>query len=201
MFKTVSSPSEGLYKEKGSRFISYLYPVKDEEEIRQLMVRIRKEHHSARHHCYAWRIGTEVLNSRSSDDGEPSGTAGKPILGQITANDLTNVLVIVVRYFGGILLGTGGLVQAYRSASADAIEKNTLIPFEPEYHMEVTCGYVQLNQVYQIIHARGLLVIQSKQDEKCFLRLVAGKATMEEAACDLRKIYGVTTSFPMLING
>jgi uncharacterized YigZ family protein len=199
--KTVSSPSEGLYKEKGSRFISYLYPVKDEEEIRQLLVRIRKEHHSARHHCYAWRLGTEVLSSRSSDDGEPSGTAGKPILGQITANDLTNVLVIVVRYFGGILLGTGGLVQAYRSAAADAIEKSTLIPFEPVYHMEVTCSYVQLNQVYQIIHARGLQVMESKSDEKCFLRMSAGKATMEEASCDLRKIYGVTTSVPMLING
>ncbi|HNX79485.1 MAG TPA: YigZ family protein [Prolixibacteraceae bacterium] len=190
-----------MYKEKGSRFICYLYPVKDEEEIRLLLVRVKKEHHSARHHCYAWRLGTETLSSRSSDDGEPSGTAGKPILGQITANDLTNVLIVVVRYFGGILLGTGGLVQAYRSAAADAIEKSELIAIEPEYSLEVICRYEHLNQVYQIIHALGIRVMESYLEGQCRLVIAAGKTSIEPAAQQMEKIYGVKTGIPVLING
>ncbi len=199
--KTVSSLSEGLYKEKGSRFISYLYPVKDEEEIRQLLVLIRKEHHSARHHCYAWRLGSEEFRTRSSDDGEPSSTAGKPILGQITSNELTNVLLIVVRYFGGVLLGTSGLIQAYRYAAADAIEKSRMISFDPEYRFEVECGYSQLNQVYQIMHSQQLRMVESQLAGHCILIFAGNKPATTEAVTMMGGLHGVKAGSPVLING
>ncbi|HOI47993.1 MAG TPA: YigZ family protein, partial [Prolixibacteraceae bacterium] len=125
-YKTVSAPSEGLFKDKGSRFISYLYPVTTEEEIKEIIQQVKKAHHSARHHCYAWRLGRENIRFRANDDGEPSSTAGKPILGQLTSFELTNVLLVVVRYFGGTLLGTSGLINAYREAASEAI-RNALV--------------------------------------------------------------------------
>lgn len=120
-YKTVASWSEGVFKDKGSKFIAYLYPVKSEEQIKEILKAIKAEHYSARHHCYAYRLGWEKKVFRSSDDGEPSGTAGKPILGQIVSADLTDVLIVVVRYFGGILLGSSGLINAYRLAAENAI--------------------------------------------------------------------------------
>ncbi len=122
-YKTLESPAEGTYREKGSRFLAFGFPVQNEEEIRNILASLRKKYHDARHHCYAYRLGTTGEAYRVNDDGEPSGTAGKPILGQLLSNNLTHVLVVVVRYFGGTLLGTGGLITAYRSATADMICK------------------------------------------------------------------------------
>ena len=118
LYKTIKHPSEGLYKEKGSKFLAFAYPVSSEEDIGRIITDLRKQYHDARHHCYAWRLGPEKDRFRVNDDGEPSGSAGKPIFGQIRSMDLSDVLVVVVRYFGGTLLGVGGLIRAYRAAVA-----------------------------------------------------------------------------------
>jgi len=120
-FLTIQKNCEGLYKEKGSKFISYAFPVSNESEIKKIISGLKKEHHSARHWCYAYRLGADKKIFRANDDGEPSGTAGKPILNQLISADLTDALIVVVRYFGGTLLGTSGLITAYKSAAADAL--------------------------------------------------------------------------------
>jgi len=119
-YKTILSPSQGIYKEKGSRFVAYAIPVSSQDEIKPLIDKIKKEHHEARHHCYAYMIGHERIIWRMNDDGEPSGTAGRPILGQINSYGLTNLIIVVCRYFGGTLLGVSGLINAYRSSAASA---------------------------------------------------------------------------------
>lgn len=150
-YKTISSTAEGLYKEKGSRFISMAFPVTSIEEIKPVLERLRKEHHSARHHCYAWILGADKLNFRSNDDGEPSGTAGKPILGQINSAGLTDLLIVVIRYFGGTLLGVSGLIQAYKSAAADAIRNSEIVEKYVQEHYVITFPYSSLNDVMKIL--------------------------------------------------
>ena len=126
-FLTIQKSSEGLYKEKGSKFIGYAFPVTNELEIKKIITSLKKEHHGARHWCYAYRLGFEKKVFRANDDGEPSGTAGKPILNQLITADLTDILIVVVRYFGGTLLGTSGLITAYKSAAADALSQAEII--------------------------------------------------------------------------
>ena len=120
-YRSIAAPSEGLFKDNGSRFIARAYPVEAEEQIKDIVAAIRKEYHDARHHCYAWRLGHDGASWRANDDGEPSGSAGRPILGQIDSAGLSDVLVVVVRYFGGIKLGIPGLIRAYKSSTADAL--------------------------------------------------------------------------------
>ncbi len=126
-YRTIAGPAEGLFKDRGSRFLAFAFPVTTEDEIKIHLERLRKEHFGANHHCYAWRLGADKQRFRANDDGEPSGTAGRPILGQLQSFDLTNVVVIVVRYFGGTLLGAGGLVQAYKQSAAEALNAATII--------------------------------------------------------------------------
>ena len=145
-YKTIEKPSEGLFKDKGSKFISLAFPVNSEEEIKEIVQSIKKEHHSARHHCYAWRLGADQLHFRANDDGEPSSTAGKPILGQIQSFDLTNILIVVVRYFGGTLLGVSGLINAYRSAALDAINQAEIVEKLVEKWLLVDFDYGAMNE-------------------------------------------------------
>ncbi len=179
-WKTVQSPAEGQYKEKGSRFLAYLFPVSDENEIRSVVASVRKEHHSARHHCYAWRLGTENITAKAVDDGEPSSTAGKPILSQLANNGLTNVLLIVVRYFGGTLLGTSGLIRAYREASADAIRNATieirtrLTGFIAEF------PYSSLNTVMQILKNENIEYSTPRMDESCQINFAVPVSKADE---------------------
>ena len=126
-FLTIQKKSEGIYKEKGSKFIAYAYPIKTEEEVRPLLKSLKKEYYDARHHCYAFVLGKDKKRFRAADDGEPSNSAGAPILGQIRSLDLTNVLVVVVRYFGGTKLGVPGLITAYREAAKDALNQSTIV--------------------------------------------------------------------------
>ncbi|MEI8136135.1 MAG: YigZ family protein [Bacteroidota bacterium] len=141
-YLTVKTKSEALFKERGSKFLTFIFPVKSEEEIKNHLTVLKKEHPNANHHCYAWRLGADKLAFRANDDGEPSNTAGKPILGQIQASDLTNVLIVVVRYFGGTLLGVGGLISAYKAAAANLIsgaeilEKFILFEYKVEFNEE-----------------------------------------------------------------
>jgi len=137
---TITKPAQGIYRDKGSKFHSYAYPVQSEAEIKEKLQELKKEHPSARHHCYAWRLGVDGAAYRANDDGEPSGTAGKPILNQLQSSQLTNVLIVVVRYFGGTLLGVTGLIQAYKLAAADAIINSDIaekfVLFEYALHFE-----------------------------------------------------------------
>jgi uncharacterized YigZ family protein len=150
-YLTIKSSSEGIYKEKGSRFIAYARTVTDTEEIRQIIDKIRKEHHEARHHCFAYMIGRDRNIWRVFDDGEPSGTAGRPILGQINSSGLTNILIVVSRYFGGTLLGVSGLINAYRSAAASAIENAEIVECTVKYYYEITYPYISMNDVMKIL--------------------------------------------------
>ncbi|MEI6816213.1 MAG: YigZ family protein [Bacteroidota bacterium] len=190
-FKTISTPSEGLYKEKGSKFIGYAYPVKSEAEVKDLVAKLKKEHHSARHHCYAFRLLPDKSVFRSNDDGEPSGTAGKPILGQILSNDLTNVLVVVVRYFGGTLLGVSGLIKAYKTAAAEAIANAEIITKTIDVRYEITCSYIQLNDVMRIIKQENIQVISQQSSENSVLIIELRKSMEERSVALFRKLDGI----------
>ncbi|MCU0455151.1 MAG: YigZ family protein [Bacteroidales bacterium] len=150
-YRTIRKASSGLYKEKGSRFAAAAHPVSDESHVKQLIEEVRREHHEARHHCYAYVLGTGEGRWRANDDGEPSGTAGRPILGQIRSAGLTNVLVIVSRYFGGTLLGVSGLINAYRTAARSALDNAEIIEETVQESHELRFPYAALNDVMKII--------------------------------------------------
>lgn len=193
-YRTITAPSEGLYKEKGSRFLSFIFPVTHEDEIREILRSIKKEHHNARHHCYAWRLGTEEIRFRANDDGEPSSTAGKPILGQLVSHDLTQVLLVVVRYFGGILLGTNGLINAYREAAADAISKANAEIRLVEEALRIGCSYQELNAVIQIIKNENLNQTSIDMTERCTICISVRKSAVEKTKAMFKSIYGVTVT-------
>lgn len=150
-YKTIDYEAKGLFKAKGSRFIAHAIPVSSQEEIKKRLEELRKEYHDARHHCYAWVLSPDRQAWRVNDDGEPSGTAGKPILGQINSRELTNILVVVIRYFGGTLLGVSGLINAYRTAAAEALENATV----SERHLTecwlITFPYEAMNDVMKVL--------------------------------------------------
>ncbi len=150
-YLTIKSFSQGLYKEKGSRFIALAYPVTTQEEIKSILENLRKEHHSARHHCFAWMLGQSRQTYRVNDDREPSGSAGKPILGQINSFQVTNVLIVVVRYFGGKLLGVSGLINAYGSAAESALKNSEITELYIRDYYELIFPYSAINDVMKII--------------------------------------------------
>lgn len=150
-FKTIEGESHGLFKDRGSRFIAIAIPVTSQEEIKTRLAELRKEYHDARHHCFAWVLGPDGQTWRVSDDGEPSGTAGKPILAQINARELTNIMIVVIRYFGGTLLGVGGLINAYRNAAADALGTATVVEKHLMEKWTVTFPYESMNDVMKVL--------------------------------------------------
>lgn len=168
---TILKPSKGLYKQRGSKFISFAYPVCNEDEINENIRNIRKEHHTARHHCFAWKLEGEEGRFRTYDAGEPSGTAGRPILGQILAKDISDVLVVVVRYFGGILLGTGGLINAYKTAAAEALQSAEII--EKYYYddFSVSFNYADMNSLMKIINELKGEVSDQQYTSKCTMKV------------------------------
>lgn len=161
-FFSISSPSEGLFKDNGSRFIALAYPVETEEEIKGIMDSLKKEYHDARHHCYAYRLGLDGTKFRANDDGEPSGSAGRQILGQLDSAGLSDVLVVVVRYFGGIKLGIPGLIRAYRTSTADALSKAEVVEKIAGKNYRLTFDYLAMNDVMKVL--KDLNIPQSNQD-------------------------------------
>jgi uncharacterized YigZ family protein len=174
-FKTITSEGKGLFKEKGSKFISYAYYVENEDEIKNKLDFLRKKYHDARHHCYAWRLGADMRNFRANDDGEPSNSAGKPILGQIESKNLSNVLVVVIRYFGGTLLGVGGLIQAYKKSAKAALE-DTKIKTQyvlRNYHIEFP--YEQMNIVMKVLKDLKVEPFDQSFELNCSLKVKVEK--------------------------
>ncbi|MCD4745492.1 MAG: YigZ family protein [Bacteroidales bacterium] len=155
-YKTISNTSVGLFKDRGSKFIALAIPVNNENEIIEQLDKLKKEYHNARHHCYAYRLGFDKSVYRINDDGEPSGTAGKPIFGQIRSKDLTNILIVVIRYFGGVKLGVGGLINAYKTASKEAIEKSAIITKTVNDIYEIIFDYSKMNEVMKILKEENL---------------------------------------------
>jgi uncharacterized YigZ family protein len=194
-FKTIASPAEGIYKDKGSKFIAYIYPVNSEVEIKNIIAGLKKEHHAARHHCYAYRLLPDKSIYRANDDGEPNGTAGKPILGQIQSNDLSDVLIVVVRYFGGTLLGVSGLIKAYKAAAADAILNSEIIIKTINARIEIVCTYEQVNYVMRIVKQEDLIVLkQTSNDSNITLSTEVRKSILEKVLTLLNKMEGVKCS-------
>jgi uncharacterized YigZ family protein len=193
-YKTISKPAEGLFKDKGSKFIAYAWPVTSEDEIREIIQTIKKDHYSARHHCYAWRLGHEKLLFRANDDGEPSSTAGKPILGQIQSFDLTNILIVVVRYFGGTLLGVSGLINAYRNAASDAIIQAEIVEKLVEQQLLIEFGYSVMNEVMKIFKDEKLPQIESQFDLKCRIKTRIRLSELIRIEEELKKIENLKIS-------
>ncbi len=194
LYRTIHNPSEGLYKEKGSKFIAFAYSVSSEDEIKERMVFLQKQFHDARHHCYAWRLGANMERYRVNDDGEPSGSAGNPIFGQIQSRNLTNILVVVVRYFGGTLLGVGGLINAYRSASSDALDQTRIVEQKVYDRLNVQFDYPQMNSVMKIIKDLDLSFENQEFDLKCSLTLKVWKRKMDLVYAQLSLIKGCKLS-------
>ena len=168
-YLTISSVSEALYKDKGSKFYAFAYPVQTVEQIKEILAEKRKEYYDARHVCYAYMLGYEHNVFRANDDGEPSGTAGRPILGQINSSNLTDILIIVVRYFGGTLLGTSGLIQAYKTSAAEAIAAATIEERIVEKTFVSKFGYQDLNAVMRIMKDFDLAIVNQVQEMDCTL--------------------------------
>lgn len=177
-YKTITGKAEGLYKEKGSKFLSFAIPVQSEEEVKRLLEQYRKDFFDARHVCYAWVLGPNRDASRCSDDGEPSGTAGRPIMGRLDSLGLTNILVVVVRYFGGILLGTGGLVVAYREATADALQQAEIVTKDVLLPRTLRFPYEQMNSVMRTLKdIEAQILRQDWEDGLCVIE------------CNIKKEY------------
>ena len=168
-YKSIAAPSEGVFKDRGSRFLALAYPVSDEEQIRSIVSSLKTKYHDARHHCYAWRLGLDGSLSRSSDDGEPSGSAGKQILGRIESKGLSDVLVVVVRWFGGIKLGVPGLIKAYRESTAAALEAAVEVEKTAEVPYKVTFGYLAMNDVMKVLKDMSLPQLSLECGESCSL--------------------------------
>jgi uncharacterized YigZ family protein len=193
-FSTLEKPSQGLYKEKGSKFLAFAYPVKNEMEIRERLAALRKEYFDARHHCYAWMLGPEKKEFRANDDGEPNHSAGDPILGQIRSNNLTNVLIVVVRYFGGTKLGVGGLIAAYKAAAADALREGNSIEEEVMVDLEWDFSYSNMNEVMRLVKEFDLHLLKQQFDTECKVWVKARMANRDAllARITLLKDLGVS---------
>ena len=187
-YRTLAAPAEAIYTEKRSKFIAIALPVHTLEEVKAHLEDLQKKYYDARHVCYAYMLGHERTNFRANDNGEPSGTAGKPILGQINSNELTDVLVAVVRYFGGIKLGTSGLIVAYRTAAAEALSAATFVERTVDDEVEVTFEYPFLNDVMRVVKEEGPSIVSQAYDMDCVMKLRIRRLSMPRLRERLSKV-------------
>lgn len=191
-YKTIATASEEvLYKEKNSKFFGYAFPVTTEEEIKEILERLRKEHFSARHWCYAYQIGTEKIQYRANDDGEPNNSAGMPIYGQIQSFEVTNVLVVVVRYFGGVKLGVGGLISAYKIAAQMALENSEIVERTINKHFIISFGYANMNKVMRIIKEKNLQIVSQKMEMDCEIEISIRKKNAQNLLNTFENLYEI----------
>lgn len=191
-FYTLDAPAEGLYKEKMSKFISFAVPVTTVAEAKAVVARYQKEYFDARHVCWAYMIGAARTDFLSNDNGEPSGTAGKPILGQINSFNLTNIVIVVVRYFGGIKLGTSGLIVAYREAAREAITAGDIIECHEMASISFTFPYLSMNDVMRVVKDTGVKIVEQTFDNSCAMTLSIRSDYRDSLASRLADIDGVT---------
>ena len=195
-YKTIKYQAEGLFKDKGSKFIARIYYAETEEDCKEKLVEVKKEFHDARHHCYAYRIQPEEEQFRSNDDGEPSGTAGKPILNQLYSFELFNVIIIVVRYFGGTKLGTSGLINAYKTSALEALSSTKIITRDITRKMELRFAYPLMNDVMRIIKEEKLRIIDQFYDKNCVIKLIVNKSKLSQVKLRMEKL--LTLEFKVL---
>ncbi|OJV21454.1 MAG: YigZ family protein [Bacteroidetes bacterium 41-46] len=187
-YKSISQPSTGIYKELGSKFLSFAYPVANEEEVKEIIATLRKEYHDARHHCFAYRIGSEGEHWRANDDGEPSSSAGKPILGQLLSFGVSDVLIVVVRYFGGTKLGVPGLIRAYRSAAADALSNADVVEKIAGREIGFTFEYLKMNDVMKLLRDFSAEILEQDFDNFCKIRIRVRRGNYERFIAEISEL-------------
>lgn len=193
IYKTLASPSEEiLYKEKNSKFFGYAYPISNEEEVKEIITELKKQHHTARHWCYAFQTGTESIYYRANDDGEPNNSAGAPIYGQIQSFNVTNVLIVVVRYFGGVKLGVGGLISAYKTAAQMALENADIIEKTINIHYNLFFEYKNMNKVMRVIKEQNLDIISQKMEMSCEIEIATRKQNAEKVEEIFESLFEIT---------
>ncbi len=191
VYKTIAKDGKSLFKDRGSKFLGFAYYMQNENEIKEKLDKLRKEYHDARHHCYAWKIGFQGELWRANDDGEPFSSAGKPILQQIAARELTNSLVVVIRYFGGVLLGVGGLINAYKNAASNALEDAVIIEKLMEENIMVAFPYEQTNEVMKSLNDYRVNIISQEFTDTCSFRVSVRKSLSPQLLKALQSIPGI----------
>jgi uncharacterized YigZ family protein len=194
-YLTIEKRTESIFKDKGSKFLAFAYPVENDQQIKEILNQLKKEHHTANHHCYAYRLGADKMNFRANDDGEPNNTAGKPILGQIQSNDLTNILIVVVRYFGGTLLGVSGLINAYKNSAADVIKTAAIIEKQILFHYTIQFYFEHLNDVMKLLKQLDCKITNQQFDNNCEISFSIRKANSEQCEEKLKKIEGLKLEY------
>jgi len=191
-YQTIAFPSEEvLLKEKGSKFFGYAFPVTSEYEIKSHLELLRKQHFGAVHFCYAWQMGTQKLSFRANDDGEPSNSAGMPIYGQIQSFDVTNILIVVVRFFGGVKLGVGGLISAYRTTAQMALEVSKIEERTIDVHFIISFDYKNMNKVMRIIKEKNLEIISQKMEMSCEIEITTRKKNAENVFGTFESLFEI----------
>jgi len=198
-FKTIRTPAEGIFKDRGSKFLAYAYPIVHENEVKPLVENLKKEHFKAVHHCYAYRLGLDRSNFRVNDDGEPSGTAGKPILNTLLSQEVTNILVVVVRYFGGTLLGVPGLINAYISATIEALAVADIVEKTVNDVYNVSFEFVQMNAVRKVVKEFSLKIRNQTYDNQCTMELEFRKTLTNQVIGKFEKIDGIVVEYLMTV--
>ena len=191
-FKTIAAPREGTYRQLSSKFLAYAYPVDTEAEIKEHLDKLRKRWFDATHHCYAWRLGPHGEQFRANDDGEPSSTAGKPILGQLLSHEVTNCLVVVVRYFGGTKLGVPGLIAAYKESTALVLAECEIVERTVDVRIVVSFSYIAMNDVMRIVKDMQPKVVDQQFDNLCTMTLTIREGEAEQLIGRLEKVEGAT---------
>ena len=191
-YKTICLPTENiLFKEKASKFIGYAYPIIDEQEVKSILENLKKEHHKARHVCYAYRLGNNGETYRANDDGEPNNTAGIPILGQLKSFELTNVVLLVVRYFGGTKLGVGGLIQAYKTSAKQTLESCEIVEQEITELLKIQFDYININKVMKIIHDYKIIIQKQNLDNNCEMIIAVKSSLSSKIDLELKNICSI----------
>ncbi|MCQ2315304.1 MAG: YigZ family protein [Bacteroidales bacterium] len=194
-YKIITTEGEGLYKEKGSKFVAVAFPVRTEADVKARVAAIRKKYFDAKHHCYAFMIGPDKSCYRSSDDGEPSGTAGKPILNQILSKDVTNVCVVVTRYFGGQLLGVPGLINAYKTSAREALDNCTVVEKTVDEVYALEFDYPLLNDVMRVLKEENLEQQNPKYEMRCYLEISVRQKESDRIIEKIKRLFGVDVKY------
>ncbi|UOE52630.1 YigZ family protein [Mucilaginibacter sp. SMC90] len=187
-YKTIENPAEGIFRDRGSKFLAYAFPINSENDIKAIVAQLKSEHPKANHHCWAMRLTIDRSVFRVNDDGEPSGTAGRPILNTLLSKDLTNLVVVVVRYFGGTLLGVPGLINAYKVATEEALNQSVIISKTVNDVYTVSFDYLQMNDIMRIIKDENLTILNQQFDNDCSIQLSIRKTQVEQALFKLSKV-------------